>query len=72
MYLIYETLTGYSDGWYANEEDATRQAEDLKRDYPKGRFVVLRLERHMQSNMALPGSAGDHFRRFLADYARLP
>ena len=46
-WLILDMNTGAVDGWYLAEELARGVLANFKRDYPSGRWVLLRAETEM-------------------------
>jgi hypothetical protein len=57
------------DGWYFDFDDASNQMQDLKRDYPKGKFCVVELKAKNQEHLEIGGRASDDFNRMIHELA---
>ncbi len=52
-YIIVETNTGYIDGYWLDYKSAVEQCEGMKREFPKGLFIVAIVAYKAQENIAL-------------------
>ena len=61
-YFIFESRTGYCDGYYTSRTGAVDQCNDLKRDFPNGMFMVFKLEYKAQESIRLIAKPSDQWR----------